>query len=592
MLDDVREADETNEWFAKIDTLILGLYQFSVGEPYYFHREVPHRRYFRRVYFHMVNCFELYFLTKAFALTQLVASIIQLERETGPTINTWWRSTHIDDECFRAHRNQTRITMLSHSTTNMSSSIASIASEQFQDNSKIRTFECSRIRLLNNDWLDFDPYAIVRSVDPLKFASTERIKYYCIMTALTLVLAVVLPMSRIVHRFNYRYLEFASNPQQTLRTQARYIYKHQVNLKHVFYYNIQRRRYDYYRARPYVRSDDWLKWSVRLRVAVNTLGQSMITVPLAVMLVWMTLDQENLRAGRPLIWHLFVWKDFVGEVSVAFVLFSLVIGPANIYLTFPIMELSFWLDEIRLQLCTAVLLLRHSRQQLHQVCYSLADHLRRGDIQAIRLRQSQAIGNGCRITSLPHFLRISNFRTRKRYQQLIAYSVAANYAYPVDRLIDDIYFGFYLFAHEFESVNEIVSLVISVSVMTMGLIAASLLYLSQYLSGFDTIVAVAMGLAFVLVNLLLIITSHISLKIRSLCPIIFSMLSEDRNHKRHQLWIEIVQRWFYSSRKLGFRVFGYGISYQSFLQVNVYVTSAILLSYSELLRHIGTIIGT
>ncbi|KAG9508698.1 hypothetical protein GZH46_02799, partial [Fragariocoptes setiger] len=515
MLEQVREADRTNQWFVKIDTLMLALYQFSVGERCYFHREAPNRRYIPRVYFHLINCFELYFLTKAFALTQLVALIIQLERDTSrATRSTWWRRIYTDDECFRA-RHQTHTIISSTLNTNLSSPIG-IASEQYNDRIHMST-GCLRIRFLNNDWLDFDPYEIVRLVDPLRFASTDRIKYYCIVTALMLILALVLPVSRTVHRFKYRYLEYAFNPQQTLQTQARYIYKHQVNLKHVFYYNSRRRRYNYYHSRPYVRTDDWLKWSVRVRVALNAFGQSMVTGPVAVIvaLMWMALDEENVRAGRPVLWQMFVWKDYVffSEFFLALTIFTSVIGSANIYLIFPIMELSFWLDEIRLQLCTAVLLLRHSRQQLHQVCYSLADHLRMGDIQAIRLRQSQAIGNDCRITSLPHFLGIFNFSTHKRYQQLIAYSVAANYVYLVDRLLDDIYFGFYLFVYEFESVNELVSLVISVSVATLGLMGASLLYLSQYLSDFDTIVAVAMGLVFVLVNFLLIIASHISLKI-------------------------------------------------------------------------------
>ncbi|KAG9508438.1 hypothetical protein GZH46_03067 [Fragariocoptes setiger] len=243
---------------------------------------------------------------------------------------------------------------------------------------------------------------------------------------------------------------------------------------------------------------------------------------------------------------------------------------------------------MKLKMYIVALLLRHSRHELRHSVYSLARELNINDVDGIneiRQRRIQALGSDCRIESLPDFVRIFKFNTRKRYQQLIVQSAAANYPHSVDKLLDDIYFDFYLFVHDFDSASGLASLLLYIVAVTFIALMASLIYLSQYLTDFDTVVAIAMSIEFLVVNFVLIASSYLSLKIKSLCPIIFSMLSCEHNRRRHKIWIELVERWFLSGNKLAFSVFGYHISYKSFLQANVYITSVVLLSYSELLRH-------
>ncbi|KAG9508515.1 hypothetical protein GZH46_02985, partial [Fragariocoptes setiger] len=497
-----------NKALAKLDTAILAMYQFASGEDYRFSRVAPHRVYFPRALIRLAKCFKFYFLIKTLILTQLAALIIQLERNEFRNSHTWWHRVYIPNECSFA------------SAANCNGSQDCLNVE--------RVANCSRVILFG--WLDIDPHEIIRAIgDPVRLSNYDGITLYCLVSTMTFVMAVVVPVAKTTHRLTYRNLEYAFNPQQTLREQARCIYKHQVLLKHLFYYNNSQKRFDYNRSRPYARSHDWLVWSVRVRVVITSIGQFLLTVPLiTILLVAFTLNtattttsasNDNNGAAN---WRQSTWQDwlFIVELSVQAVLLTLVIGSATVYLLFPIIELSFWLDEIRLRLCTATLLARYSCEQLHQAIYWLTSSDSFGITdnrfvanrvaETIHARQLRAISDDCRIKSLPHFVRIFKLNTRKQYQQLIIQCAAANYAHTIDKLLDDIYFDLYLFVYEFEFVNELVSLVTLVTVVTLALITAMLLYLSQYLSDFDSVVSMAMGLTYVVGNSVLIASSYVS----------------------------------------------------------------------------------
>ncbi|KAG9508772.1 hypothetical protein GZH46_02725, partial [Fragariocoptes setiger] len=313
---------------------------------------------------------------------------------------------------------------------------------------------------------------------------------------------------------------YAFTPQQTLQSQARFVYKRLVLLKHTFYYKLQHhRRYNYCESRPYTRSDDWLRWSVRVRVVIGSLSQITLTTGFAVMI----LNAFSARASNASMhavhdvfhWHLLAWQDylFLVELWTPATTLSLSVGVVLVYFLFPIIELSLCLDEIKLKMCTAALLLRYTRPQLLHSFYLLARELNINDvdeINEIRHRRMQVLGDDCRIKSLPHFVSTFKFNTHKRYQQLILRSAAANYAHTVDKLLDDIYLDFYLFVHEFDAVHELASVLLYIGAATFIALMASFIYLSQYLTDFDTVVAIATSLEFVGVNLILISSSYLS----------------------------------------------------------------------------------
>ncbi|KAG9508699.1 hypothetical protein GZH46_02800 [Fragariocoptes setiger] len=495
-----------DELFGKIDTALLASYQFTCDEQYYFHRREPHKRYFPRLLGRLYIGLRSYVAIKIILLTQLIGFSIQLKR--NEPVNYWWLRVY-NQECSRpSHSNLP-------SDTASTSDFASIS------------HNCSRLVLFRK--LNLDLHELIKWFgDPYRRMGNDRISTYCLMAVLAFVVAVISPVSRMLYQYKYRYLEYAFDPQQALQWQAQYLYKHQANIKHI---HDSFNKLDYYHSRPYVRTDDWLKWSVRVRVVITLFGQASITTLIVIVNI-MPFNQASVNSNSQdsTVFTSFTWQDYLmlADLWSIIAFGTMLICAASQWLVCPIVELSFWLDEIQLQLVTCTVLMRSSRHHSRQVRYSLANALDIDDIMPINHRRSLAVREDCRITSLPHFYKIFKLNTRKRYQQLMLHSTAVNCCLTTDELLANVYFNFYLFVYEFESINEL---------------------------------------------------------IRSLYPIIFSILSAEFNLKRHKIWISVVQRYFVSNNhRLGFRVLGYAISYQRFLEVNVYLTSVLLLAYSELLR--------
>ncbi|KAG9508502.1 hypothetical protein GZH46_02998, partial [Fragariocoptes setiger] len=527
----------------KLDTILSAICQFTCGEEYYLSRRVPHKRCFPSSLFRVVYCLKLYIAIKMTLLTQLIGFSIQLKRHNS--VDYWWLHAY-NDVCF----------FQPHSDANQTNDCTSIK------------YNCSHLALFRRLHLDLNE--LIQNIgDPYRQVGNQRIVTYCLISALSIVTAVVIPLWCRAYQFKHRYLEYAINPYQTLQLQAQCVKRHQAYLKHS---HSNCTTFDYYRSRPYGRSDDWLKWSVRLRVviALIVLLLSSFLIMIALTLPFIasvehshdtsdhprSISECSQTRNRQLS---FMWQDclLLMEMGVIVLLGTIGMTVTAYYFLFPILEMSFWLEEIKLQMVICTMLLRQSRQHLRQVRYSLANSLNMGDIMTINHQQSLAVNEDCRIRSLPLFIKTFKLNTSKRYQQLMMHNAALNCCLTNGKLLENTYFNFYMLVYEFESINELVGLNIIVDVLSMAIITLSVIYLWQYLLAFDFTMMVAMLIAYVNMNMALIAGSAISLKIKLLCPIIFSILSVNQNPRRHKIWIKIVERYFHSNNeRLGFRVMG------------------------------------